>query len=530
MADVFLSYARSSLRVATMIADALRGAGFEVWFDESLPAHRAYSDVIEEQLENAGSVLVLWSDDAAHSQWVRSEANRARESGRLVQVRLDDARLPMPFDQIQCADLRGWRGSSNPAWKSVLASLSALTTAERAGGASPLRSPVARRPRIDRRTMVIGAGAVVATVAVGGFYFTRKGPAEPKASPEAEMLLQKGIDAMQQVDALDTEQPTSAGPAIALLTQATELIPDSPKAWGSLAMAYATQWRSASPAERPGLADRARSAAERALALKKNDLRALAALRMIEPVYRHWLESERSRREAHELDPHFPIHNFLLSDVLGSVGRWREAAAVSLQAERTKFLIPGADRKVVSSLWSAGRLQEADKALGEAIARWPEHPQVWRTRLAYLLYSGRPTEALALLDAHDRPAAVPDTLIKAARATGLALAGQGEPAVAVAASLDFVRDHPANAPQGAQACAAVGDGKTALALLRGYYFGEAPWSSLAPPGGDTDRITGPLFQPPMRGLWETPEFGVLLQRIGLEDYWRRSGTKPDFRA
>src|SRR5678815_1517074 len=117
MADVFISYARSGLGTARRICHALETAGFSVWFDEDLPAHRPYSDVIEEQLENARAVVVLWSHEAVQSQWVRSEANRARESRRLVQVRLDDAKLPMPFDQIQCAELHGWRGkNSSTAW------------------------------------------------------------------------------------------------------------------------------------------------------------------------------------------------------------------------------------------------------------------------------------------------------------------------------------------------------------------------------------------------------------------------------
>ena len=69
MADVFLSYARPSAKAATLIAEALRVCGYSVWFDESPPAHRAYSKVIEEQLESAAAVLVLWSAGAVRSQW-----------------------------------------------------------------------------------------------------------------------------------------------------------------------------------------------------------------------------------------------------------------------------------------------------------------------------------------------------------------------------------------------------------------------------------------------------------------------------
>ena len=75
----------------------------------------------------------------------------------------------------------------------------------------------------------------------------------------------------------------------------------------------------------------------------------------------------------------------------------------------------------------------------------------------------------------------------------------------------------------------MGDATTSLHLLAGYYFGEGEWAGLAPPGGDQDRLTSPLFQPPMRSLWRDPRFGGLLKRIGLEDYWRKSRTIPDYR-
>ena len=53
MSDVFISYARPTVAQAHAVAQALRGAGFQVWFDEDLPAHRPYSDVIAERLRAA---------------------------------------------------------------------------------------------------------------------------------------------------------------------------------------------------------------------------------------------------------------------------------------------------------------------------------------------------------------------------------------------------------------------------------------------------------------------------------------------
>lgn len=95
VADVFLSYARPDAAAAARMARELGKSGRTVWYDSELPAHRAYADVIERELEAAAAVVVLWSRAAVDSQWVRSEANRARELGKLVQARLDGTRLPM---------------------------------------------------------------------------------------------------------------------------------------------------------------------------------------------------------------------------------------------------------------------------------------------------------------------------------------------------------------------------------------------------------------------------------------------------
>ena len=139
MSEIFVSYARSTEAAAQRVAQGLRGLGYEVWLDDQLPAHRAYADVIEERLREAHSVVVIWSADAAKSTWVRSEAEMARGAGKLVQLTVDRARLPMPFDQIQCADLSTWTGEADTAgWRQVVASVTALRAA-----AVTSRGPVA---------------------------------------------------------------------------------------------------------------------------------------------------------------------------------------------------------------------------------------------------------------------------------------------------------------------------------------------------------------------------------------------------
>ncbi|HEU4810405.1 MAG TPA: TIR domain-containing protein [Sphingomicrobium sp.] len=137
MSDVFVSYARSTERQAHQVADALRTAGYDVWQDDQLPAHRSYAEVIEERLKAAKAVVVVWSLEAIASLWVRAEADMAREVGTLVQLTVDGTMPPMPFNQIQCADLRGWDGETDaPGWQKVESSIASLT-----GGPTPGARP-----------------------------------------------------------------------------------------------------------------------------------------------------------------------------------------------------------------------------------------------------------------------------------------------------------------------------------------------------------------------------------------------------
>ena len=141
MSDIFISYARSTEAQAKQIAEALRGLGYGVWRDDEIPASRAFADVIAERLEKARAVVVIWSAEAVRSQWVRSEAERARGDDKLVQLSVDGARLPMPFDQTQCADLIGWAaGDETPGWKQVVGAIAGLVSPSGSREAAPTKA------------------------------------------------------------------------------------------------------------------------------------------------------------------------------------------------------------------------------------------------------------------------------------------------------------------------------------------------------------------------------------------------------
>jgi adenylate cyclase len=149
LSDIFVSYARSNEAHSQRIGEALRALGYRVWRDDQLPAHRSYAQVIEERLKAAKAVVVIWSAEAVKSEWVQSEADRARADRKLVQLTVDGAPLPMPFDRIQCADLSGWNGEAEaPGWRKVVESIAELAghgEAAQSGAAARSEPP---RPRV----------------------------------------------------------------------------------------------------------------------------------------------------------------------------------------------------------------------------------------------------------------------------------------------------------------------------------------------------------------------------------------------
>ena len=75
----------------------------------------------------AKAAIVVWSETAAQSEWVRAEADMARNQKKLIQTALGDIIPPLPFNQIQFADLGDWQGEDDHSgWRKVKASLSEL--------------------------------------------------------------------------------------------------------------------------------------------------------------------------------------------------------------------------------------------------------------------------------------------------------------------------------------------------------------------------------------------------------------------
>src|SRR5271169_2712156 len=76
------------------LAAVLQAAGWSVWWDRRIQAGSSCDKAIEQALDDAKVVIVAWSRDSVHSDWVRAEAAYALEKSKLVPIRLDDAVSP----------------------------------------------------------------------------------------------------------------------------------------------------------------------------------------------------------------------------------------------------------------------------------------------------------------------------------------------------------------------------------------------------------------------------------------------------
>jgi TolB-like protein/Tfp pilus assembly protein PilF len=124
---LFLSYSHADEAWAIRIVEALKQAGFDVWWDHLIHGGASFRPTIEAALESADCVVVLWSANSVESDWVRDEAESGAGRGRLVPLSIDGTVAPLGLRQIQITDLSNWDGDpSSEVIDSIVAAIEKL--------------------------------------------------------------------------------------------------------------------------------------------------------------------------------------------------------------------------------------------------------------------------------------------------------------------------------------------------------------------------------------------------------------------
>lgn len=127
--DIFISYASADRSFAQSLAKALQDDGWSVWWDRVIPPGKSFDAVIEEALDAAKCVIVLWSKSSVASDWVKVEAAEAARRHILIPAIIDSTTIPLEFRRIQAASLVDWTGSADHlGFQSLVTSIAELAT------------------------------------------------------------------------------------------------------------------------------------------------------------------------------------------------------------------------------------------------------------------------------------------------------------------------------------------------------------------------------------------------------------------
>jgi DNA-binding winged helix-turn-helix (wHTH) protein/tetratricopeptide (TPR) repeat protein len=393
-----------------------------------------------------------------------------------------------------------------------------------AGAGRP--APGAAAPRVSRRALVAAGVALAVGAGAAGHALIGRASDRRQRRAQAQDLLTRARGVRQQQDWWANQQ------AIALLRRAVAVDPQFAEAWGELALTHSDEFAGSPPIGLEAIHARVREAAARALALDPDNRDAQAALALVPHHFRHWAPVEAQLRAALARDPEHRTLNVRWGSFLDDSGRWREALAVHRQSVGRDPIELVARQQLARALWATGATDAAAEVLSEALRLWPASDTAWLARFSMLALSGNPAGAMAM---GTEPATYAGRngdwqalLVTGARA--LRDGGAKARAGAVAAHLAARREKRFVSYWGALWLAALGEPETALDLLEAYLLGPPfdPARS-GTPHPLVARTTSPLFLPPMRPLFGHPRHAALLEAVGLEDYWARTGKVPDFR-
>lgn len=113
MAAIFISYSSKQRHLTQQLAKALEAQGYTTWWDHALESHGSFEKQVVQALNEARAVVVVWSVEAAQSEWVRSEAQWAASAGTLVNVRAPGTpynSVPKPYDVYHIQDIEDLEG------------------------------------------------------------------------------------------------------------------------------------------------------------------------------------------------------------------------------------------------------------------------------------------------------------------------------------------------------------------------------------------------------------------------------------
>jgi len=294
-----------------------------------------------------------------------------------------------------------------------------------------------------------------------------------------------------------------------------KLAPGSPEAWADVAMARAIYAESLEV--RNGIADPDAEKSAREAIAKARELDPHSAF----PYLAEWhvVRNDRLRGlalldKAVQIDPDEPLVYARLSNSLMSVGRMVDAVQAARRGAELDPLWSFTRKNYIEALACAGQFSRAKDEIADAHRKWPVNSEIDSAEFDFQYRYGDPRRAEQLLP----------------RVLDLSDAQLAPYRKIIAARLD---PSPANIDEAVEALKSRRSADTANyneELLALALFGKVDiaYKLLSDPSVQRSIDPAILFRPEFAGERADPRFMSIGARLGLVDYWRKSGRWPDF--
>jgi len=211
MADVFLSYAKEDRAQAKLVYKLLNACGWSVFWDEHIKTGADWRRTLDAELAQARVVVVLWSRSSVLSDWVKEEAELARQRDMLLAALIDRIAPPLGFGNLQAIDLIRWQGGRTDGVDKLIQAVSVKLE-------SPLKKDPIVPPRPPPLRKLLAGGLLLALLAAY--------PIVKWLWPPAPLMNQEiVVDASQGMDSTFDQGGTKLSAALEAL-RARNLHPD----------------------------------------------------------------------------------------------------------------------------------------------------------------------------------------------------------------------------------------------------------------------------------------------------------------
>ena len=379
--------------------------------------------------------------------------------------------------------------------------------------------------RLSRRNLIAG-GAAAAVLGGGGLLWALR--SRESSDARFEQLIEVGESAIRTEDA-NRE-------IIRSLEQATAIRPGSARAWGLLAFFNIILAQLSEPRDAAPLIDHAQDAARRAFSINPREPNALLAMVELQGSTLDWFTRDQQLRQIIAIDPTriWAIVELVLMLQAAGMNReswyWNERA-ISLVPLSLDFLT-----KRAFKLWIAGRVTDADKVIDQVRALYPTNEWAWWARFVIFATTGRAHAAQTMLNSNPKMLSDPAEA-SMWRVALPALIDRSAVPLSRIREVCFHQAKVAGQTHGpaVMILSALGDVDGGFAIADGALLARGPIVRQEQPGSNAaaqeavDRTNMQwLWTPPCAPMRADPRFGPLCDGIGLTEYWRRRGVKPDY--